>query len=261
MLTFHKSQGRGYDIVYLMTAEDDCESKNAPWGQNIRIINVAVSRAKKELHVITSRIWMPQYIQEKLIGAEAAAVPLPKCITPFSGESAEKKFYAPVGKDKQPPENFCIGRLCQWVYNWYERGENNFGEFGFRGAGEDSVFDGLYDGAVGDNREILIKAVEKKFGSENVRAAPLNDTDSTAQQLLWKLKEDDQNAEQYSAFESCLDLPDFLFACDGNEVVITENTEQFYKGKGDWSISSPQTRLYRFYHYSGKDTESNEYEG
>lgn len=95
---------------------------------------------------------------------------------------------------------------------------------------------------------------------ENVRAASLNDTDSTAQQLLWKLKEDDQNAEQYSAFESCLDLPDFLFVCDGNEVVITENTERFNKGKGDWYISSPQTRLYRFYLYSGKVTESNEYE-
>ena len=64
-LTIHKAQGRGYDRVYILPVEDTgCN----PWSQKKELINVAVSRAKKELCVITSSIWMPKDMQKELLG-------------------------------------------------------------------------------------------------------------------------------------------------------------------------------------------------
>jgi RecA/RadA recombinase len=61
-LTIHRSQGREYDAVYLLPVEDgDWEW---PWSQGRRLVNVAVSRAKGELHVICST---------KLMGADLRA--------------------------------------------------------------------------------------------------------------------------------------------------------------------------------------------
>ena len=64
-LTIHKAQGRGYDRVYIMPVED--AGKN-PWSQKKELINVAVSRAKKELCVITSSTWMSKELQIRLTG-------------------------------------------------------------------------------------------------------------------------------------------------------------------------------------------------
>lgn len=64
-LTIHSSQGRGYDIVYLMPVEDCSYSRMWAWSQRKRMINVAVSRAKKELRVITSSQWLPDEVQKK----------------------------------------------------------------------------------------------------------------------------------------------------------------------------------------------------
>ncbi len=149
-LSIHKAQGKGYDIVYVMTVEDDHKSARAPWGQNMRIINVAVSRAKKELHVITSRIWIPRYIQRKLPGFEKAS-PLPYCVKKFLAapdEEKEKAFYHnwtwEKGEKKYlAKENLYIGRLCQWVYdNWGAQEQHNrFGRFGFHRAGTRRLFD------------------------------------------------------------------------------------------------------------------------
>lgn len=51
--TIHKSQGQEFDIVYLLPVEDS--QWEWPFSQKKRMINVAVSRAKKELRVILSR--------------------------------------------------------------------------------------------------------------------------------------------------------------------------------------------------------------
>lgn len=51
--TVHKSQGQEFDIVYLLPVEDS--QWEWPFSQKKRMINVAVSRAKKELRVILSR--------------------------------------------------------------------------------------------------------------------------------------------------------------------------------------------------------------
>ena len=64
-LTIHKAQGRGYDRVYIMPVED---AGKTPWSQKKELINVAVSRAKKELCVITSSTWMSKELQIKFTG-------------------------------------------------------------------------------------------------------------------------------------------------------------------------------------------------
>ncbi len=64
-LTIHKAQGRGYDLVVFLTIMD-CGSN--VWAQRRAIINVAVSRAKKELLLIASSIWMIQDMQKEYLG-------------------------------------------------------------------------------------------------------------------------------------------------------------------------------------------------
>lgn len=64
-LTIHKSQGQGFDMVYLMPVEDDA---GCPWSQKMRMMNVAVSRAKKALCVFTSSNWFPEELQLTLTG-------------------------------------------------------------------------------------------------------------------------------------------------------------------------------------------------
>lgn len=63
-LTVHKSQGRGYDIVYLMTVVDN-NDRLGQWAQGMRMVNVAVSRAKKEFCIITASRWLPEEFQKE----------------------------------------------------------------------------------------------------------------------------------------------------------------------------------------------------
>lgn len=66
MLTIHKSQGQEFDIVYLLPVEDgDWEW---PWSQQKRLINVAVSRARRELRLILSSALMDEEMQRELTG-------------------------------------------------------------------------------------------------------------------------------------------------------------------------------------------------
>jgi len=55
-LTIHKSQGREFDVVYLLPVEDGVWE--GVFAQKKRMVNVAVSRAKKELRIITSKKYM-----------------------------------------------------------------------------------------------------------------------------------------------------------------------------------------------------------
>lgn len=63
-LTIHKSQGKGFDIVCFLSV---CDYDNS-WAQRRRMINVAVSRAKRELHLIVCNRWLPEDIQRNEIG-------------------------------------------------------------------------------------------------------------------------------------------------------------------------------------------------
>lgn len=86
MLTIHKAQGREFDIVYLLPVEDaDWEW---PWSQQKRLINVAVSRAKKELRLVLSSVLMEREMQEELTGRP---VP-PRCGNAAPGEELDQRF-------------------------------------------------------------------------------------------------------------------------------------------------------------------------
>lgn len=65
VLSVYKSQGREYDVVYLLPAEDANWDK--PWSQGRNLINVAVSRAKEELRIICSTSLMSEPMQKALL--------------------------------------------------------------------------------------------------------------------------------------------------------------------------------------------------
>lgn len=68
LLSVHKSQGREYDVVYFLPVEDANWEK--PWYQGKSLINVAVSRCKEELRIITSTSLMSSHMQQALTGSE-----------------------------------------------------------------------------------------------------------------------------------------------------------------------------------------------
>ena len=65
ILTIHKSQGKGFDIVCFLSVCDYDSPTHEPWPQERRMINVAVSRAKEEFHLITCNQWLPEEFQKK----------------------------------------------------------------------------------------------------------------------------------------------------------------------------------------------------
>ena len=68
-LTIHKSQGQEFDVVYLFPVEDG--NWEWPWSQGMRLVNVAVTRAKSELHIILSTKLMSARTQKSLAGKVA----------------------------------------------------------------------------------------------------------------------------------------------------------------------------------------------
>ena len=119
-LTIHKSQGTEFDIVYILTVDDDARSHkfDFPWTQNRRLINVATSRAKQELHIITSVNLMSAAIQRRLVG-----------YTVNSGHLSSNKDY-------------FVEKLIDYAYDYY-KSKPNLEEcgFGFHRARTYSVFD------------------------------------------------------------------------------------------------------------------------
>lgn len=124
MITVHKSQGREFDIVYFLPVEDgDWEY---PWSQHKRLVNVAVSRAKRELCVITSVQLMSKELQCAL----------------------SKKGYIPpsVRKNKNTDVDEEEQRFVQKLLDYvHDTSEDNFPEsnteYGFHDAGTHSIFD------------------------------------------------------------------------------------------------------------------------
>lgn len=82
-LTVHKAQGQEYDAVYLLPVDDG--QWEGQWSQGKRLINVAVSRAKNELHVILSTKMLDYERQVELTGSfTPVKYPVPK--DPNEGE-------------------------------------------------------------------------------------------------------------------------------------------------------------------------------
>ena len=118
-LTIHKSQGREFDIVYLLPVDDDCKNRqgDAPWTQKERLINVATSRAKEELHIIASLNILSKEIQERILGYS------------FDEEIVNEQL-------------LFMTQLIEYVFEYYED-KPNFTEngFGFKPATPKSIFD------------------------------------------------------------------------------------------------------------------------
>lgn len=64
--TIHKAQGQEFDLVYLLPVDDG--NWEWPWSQKRNLINVAVSRAKRELRIITSSELMDAETRRQLVG-------------------------------------------------------------------------------------------------------------------------------------------------------------------------------------------------
>ena len=73
-LTIHTSQGKEFDYVYLLPVED-LSTWEQPWSQGRRLVNVAVTRAKRELVVVTSSSLMSDRVQRALLGKERSVDP------------------------------------------------------------------------------------------------------------------------------------------------------------------------------------------
>lgn len=117
-LTIHKSQGKGYDVVYMLTVDDYYQED--PWSQRIDLINVAVSRAKKEFCIIASARWLPEIKQNK-----------------FNGYALR-----PSEKEKYDPENFFYCKLMQYISDNTDRiKKEKLGEYGLHKTQLISVFD------------------------------------------------------------------------------------------------------------------------
>ena len=121
-LTIHKSQGQEFDLVYLLPVDDgDWEW---PWSQNKRLINVAVSRAKKELCVVVSSCLMEKELQEKLTGYYVAP--------------AESKYISAEEVEKREPQERFLRKLMQYI--WGKNQGKCEGEYGFHKAKSESIF-------------------------------------------------------------------------------------------------------------------------
>lgn len=113
-LTIHRAQGKGFSAVFLLTAEDYYKGEEA-WCQQKRLVNVAVSRAKRELTVITSSQWLPEELQQELTG-----------------------YVLPNGQEKEPAKGMYYRKLLAYIA---ERCPQPQGEFGLHRSGVTSVFD------------------------------------------------------------------------------------------------------------------------
>lgn len=140
--TIHKSQGDEFDIVYLLPVEDG--EWEWPWSQQKRLVNVAVSRAKKELRLIVSSVMMSHELQRELTGRpiEEETKPQEGSEDSDQGETAEIKETGGAGREggKDPDSQMFIQKLADYVW---ERGTDSDHEkgFGFHQTKQKSIFD------------------------------------------------------------------------------------------------------------------------
>ena len=122
-LTVHKAQGQEYDVVYFLPVDDALWEW--PWSRKKRLINVAVSRAKRELRLIVSTALMDKGIQRALVGKD-------RVVTPQR---------LPQGFD--PEEEDFIRKLISYVWDNGPGGPGPWtdGCFGFHRARSRSLFD------------------------------------------------------------------------------------------------------------------------
>ena len=147
-LTIHKSQGREFDLVYLLPVDDgDWEW---PWSQKKRLVNVAVSRAKQELRIVLSSSLMSENLQKELNGYYIK----PKKSNINSDECGEH----------------FIQLLCDYVYEKSKNLKEN--GYGFVKSKICSIFDqNAFEKQNAQNKNIKINSIAEEIFYKNF---PLN---------------------------------------------------------------------------------------
>lgn len=159
VLTIHRSQGKGCNCIIYLSSEDSSYETRWPWSQQKRMMNVAVSRAKNELCVITSSLWLPVEFQD----AHAAHT------------IAVKKKNAP----EEERDNLFLYKLLDYVYR--DCAELDCGEeYGFHKSAITSIFDEVpyyrekyntarnTDGFLSAPALCMKKALEKRYPQYSV---------------------------------------------------------------------------------------------
>lgn len=172
-LTIHKAQGKGYNMVYLLTTEDYYKNESA-WCQRKRLINVAVSRAKDEFCVITSSQWLPEQLQQELTG-----------------------YVIPNSEGAEPNnEGMYIRKLIRYIADNSSKADKNHG---FHKSRITSVFDKIpyyrHEYSTGKNTDTDPYAPARCM--ENALRASLPEQYTIVQEL--PLKSIDQAATAYSS--------------------------------------------------------------
>lgn len=112
-ITIHKSQGHEFDIVYLLPVEDSLT--RWPWNQPDRLLNVAVSRAKKELRII--------------------------CSSEMFSNKLKRNLQLSTDNNSTSSDNNSFQNLLE--YAWYKKNNNNKDIFWFHKSNLKSIFDKL----------------------------------------------------------------------------------------------------------------------
>lgn len=207
-LTIHKAQGKGFDGVWFLSGQDAGSEYRWPWGQQKRMINVAVSRAKKEFTVITSSSWMPKNMQYALTGYSVL-------VTPKDNTKGDEK------------DNLMINKLIEYIENdcaKLDKGER----FGIRKAKTTSIFDkNLY------YRMMFNTSDTSKGNNEGPSAPELIMMDYLIEE--YSRDYDILREIPFSAYSPEIALPecrsDFAI-CRGNEVlVIIEVDGGYHRGE------------------------------
>lgn len=119
-LTIHKSQGSEYDVVYFLPVEDN--DWEWPWSQKKRLVNVAVSRAKEKLVIITSTNLMTKNTKDILHGEK-----IQNEDNMIKNDSGDEMF---------------VQKLVDYVFNKFKQKPNyQDGAYGFHKSKIVSVFD------------------------------------------------------------------------------------------------------------------------
>lgn len=127
--TIHHSQGNEYDIVYLLPVEDG--EWEWPWSQQKRLVNVAVSRAVKELRLIVSSVMMSPQLQEELTGHILVK------------NTQEENDVIVIDEEEQTQEEenqMFVRKLVDYVWENGTYSDRKKG-FGFHRAKQTSIFD------------------------------------------------------------------------------------------------------------------------
>lgn len=151
--TIHRSQGQEFDVVYLLPVEDG--KWRWPWSQGRNIVNVAVSRAKQELHLLVSSKLMSTTTQRELFGMTFA---------PEDEESQQQHAY--------------IQRLVDYVH--YRHPESDRG-YGIKETELQSIFDSRHKyfghrGTGSTSERLVFELLEDLAGEDLVvlRNVPLD---------------------------------------------------------------------------------------